>query len=188
LATETEEKAVEALVQFGGCTKSRASELVTAWKKVFAAEALSVVAGTERVTSTVSDLRVERVRLLVNELGEGALPNPYELGVLLRVPVTQARRVLGNWQARYPEHYEDHMLRLASKGKKKVAGGEDELATWIVEYTDSEVLEYALDRLKRHGVQKGLKADRSELTLEVLQATKGFEGADALDLLGIPRK
>jgi len=184
---DVEEKAAEALVQFGGCTKARAKELVKAWKAVFAAEALSVVAGLERVTSSVSDLRVERVRLLVNELGEAALPNPYELGVLLRVPVSQARRVLRNWQARYPDHYEGHMAALAAKGGRDVGGG-DTIPTWIIEYGDPEVLEYALDRLRRRGVQKGLKTDRSALTLEVPQATTGSEGENALKVLGIPEK
>lgn len=161
--------------------------MVKAWKEVFAFEALSVVAGLERVTTSVSDLRVERVRLLVNQLGDAALPNPYELGVLMRVPVTQSRRVLRNWQARYPDHYEDHMQQLAAQGEREV-GGTDEHPNWVIEYKDSEVLEYALDRLRRHGVQKGLKADRSSLTLEVLQATTGPDGDGALAVLGIPEQ
>jgi hypothetical protein len=180
-----EEKAIGALERFGGCSASRAAELTCAWKTVFADEALSIVSGAERVTSTVSDLRIERVRLLVEELGDSGLPNPYELGVLLRVPVTQARRVITNWRARYPDHYEEHMSRLVKRGVKDVGGGGGENLTWIIEYRDSEVLEYALDRLRRRGLEKGLVASRSRLTLEIPQSTTGHEGETALEALGI---
>jgi hypothetical protein len=184
MSTEVEEKAVEALVEFGGCSKERAKQLVAAWKEVFSIEALGIVAGTERVTTSVTDQRVERTKLLVNLLKEAPLPNSYELGVLLRVTPTQARTVLRNWRARYPDHYEDHMRVLAAKGKKGT-GGVSGKPTWVVEYEDYEVLEYAVERLRRRGLQQGLKADPGDLRLTIPKSTKAADGSDALKVLGV---
>lgn len=182
---DDEQKAVKALIDFAGCDKTRAAELVTAWKKVFAIEALSVVAGTERVTTTVTDLRVERLRRLVDELGgSAALPNPYELGMLLRITVPQARTALRNWQARYPDQYEHHMQRLTAAGKPTVGGGERD-ATWVIEFEDPEVLDYAVDRLRRRGVQKGLTSDSSALQVTVPKDATATDGRGVLETLGI---
>lgn len=183
---EDERLAIDALVRFSGSSQDRAEILVNAWKAVFAAEAVSVVAGTERVTSTVTDQRVERIRRLVETIGaedgDAELPSPYELGVLLRVTVAQAKTALRNWQARYPDKYEDHMLGRAARGVRRVSGSEDS-PMWTIEYDDPEVLAYAVDRLRRHGAQKGLVEDRSALSITVPQQT---DGADAIAILGIP--
>ncbi len=184
MVTQMDDLAAEALIEFGGCTKGRAKQLVGAWKKVFAVEALSVVAGVERVTTSVSDLRVERVRALVDLLEDAPLPNPYEIGVLMRIPLTQSRTVLRNWQARYPRRYEGHMQTLAAKGRKKPGGGTGGF-TWKITYKDLGVLEYAVDHLRRHGLQQGLKVDRSDLTIEVPKSTKAADGSDAAELLGV---
>lgn len=66
-------------------------------------------------------------------MGRQALPNAYELGVLLRITQSQARAVLRNWQARYPEEFEDRMRELAAQGKRDVGGGAGTNATWIIE-------------------------------------------------------
>lgn len=185
MPVEVEKMAVEALVDFGGCAESRAKELVAAWQEVFAAEALSIVAGTERVTTSVSDQRVERVRSLVDQLDESPLPNPYELGVLLRVTETQARTVLRNWRARYPDHYEEKMKALAAKGGKGT-GGTTADPTWVIQYRDFEVLEYAVNRLRRSGLQQGLKSDPGDLKLTVPKSTKAPDGSNAPKILRIP--
>lgn len=195
--------AIDALVRFAGCTQERADALIAAWQDVFAEEALGVVAGTERVITTVGDLRVERLRRLVGNLASGAgagetpprlaatgageIPNPYELGVLYRITPTQARTVIRNWQARYPDEYEERMLRLAASGTSDVGGGTGSAATWIVEYTETNVFEYAVDRLRRYGLVKGLVTDRSNLKLEIPKTTSAPDGADALAILGVAK-
>jgi|GEM_PF-7101569 len=181
---EVEEKATKALVNFGGCSEKRARQLLDAWKKVFETEAVGIVAGEERITTSVVDLRVERVKLLVDQLKDDPLPNPYELGVLLRVTPTQARTVLRNWRARYPDHYEEHMTLLAAKGKKST-GGDTGKPTWVVEYDDYEVLEYAVDRLRRFRLQQGLRSDSGDVKLSIPKSTKTADGKDALKILGI---
>ncbi|HET7507302.1 MAG TPA: hypothetical protein VFJ53_02990 [Solirubrobacterales bacterium] len=181
---EVEQKAIKALVDFGGCKEPRAKELLQAWKKVFEIEALAVVGGEERVATSVTDQRVERVRQLVTQLGKAALPNPYELGVLLRITPIQARTVLRNWRARYPDSYEGRMSLLAAKGKKS-KGGTTKKPTWVVEYDDYEVFEYAVDKLRRSRLQQGLHSDSGDLKLSIPKSTKTSDGSDALGVLGI---
>lgn len=184
MPSEVEDKAVKALVNFGGCAEARAKQLLDAWKKVFAAEAVGIVAGTEKVTTSVTDQRVERVKLLVDQLQDDPLPNPYELGVLLRVTPTQARTVLRNWRARYPDHYEEQMALLAAAGKKG-SGGDTDNPTWVIRYEDYGVLEYAVDRLRRSGLQQGLRSDSGDLKLSIPKKTKTKDNKDALKILGI---
>lgn len=179
-----EEKAIEALREVGGCSQERAERLLAAWKEAGATEAVGIVAGALRVSSSVTDQRVERVELLVDELEEEPLPNRYELGALLRVTSTQARTVLRNWQARYSDHYENYMGTLAAEGDAGT-GGTEEVPTHFVTYKNSDVLEYAVDCLRRNGLQRGLKVDRSALTLEIPQTVADAEGRDALAVLGI---
>jgi hypothetical protein len=185
MPSEVEEKAIKALAEFGGCTAARAKELLEAWKGVFAAEALGIVAGTEKVTTSVTDQRVERVKGLVDQLEAAPLPNRYELSVLLRVTPTQAGTVLRNWRARYPDHYEDHMKSLAAEGEHDTGGGGGSKATYVITYKNSDVLEYAVDCLRRKGLQQGLKVDRSALTIEIPQTTQDADKNDALKVLGI---
>lgn len=185
MPAEVEEKAIKALINFAGCSEARAKQLIEAWKKVFATEALGIVAGTEKVTTSVTDQRVERVKLLVDQLSDAALPNSYELAALLRITQSQARTALRNWRARYPDHYEDHMKALASDGKVVTGGGSGDKATYVISYKDSDVLEYAAECLRRKGLQQGLKIDRSALTIEIPQATADSEGNDARKVLGV---
>lgn len=185
MPSEVEKKAINALIDFGGCSKERAEQLLEAWKKVFAAEALGIVAGTEKVTTSVTDQRVERVKLLVDQLEAEPLPNRYELSVLLRVTHLQAATVLRNWRARYPDHYEDHMKTLAAEGKPDKGGGTGDKATYVISYKDWDVLEYAVDCLRRKGLHRGLKIDRSALTIEIPQKTTDAKGNDARKVLGV---
>lgn len=184
MPTEVEQKAIDNLVDFSGCTKERAQQLIAAMRKAAAKEALGVVAGTERVSTTITDQRVERVKGLVDALGTADLPNQYELSALLRVPPTQARAVLRNWRARYPDHYEVSMKKLAAKGENET-GGNEKHPTYVVSYKNSDVLEYAVDCLRRKGLQQGLKVDRSALTIEIPEATTDAKGKGALAVLDI---
>ena len=180
-----EEKAIKALIDFAGCEEDRAKQLVVAWKEVFSAEGLGVASGEQRVTTSVTDLRVERVKGLVDELEKSPLPNSYEISVLLRVTQNQAGTVLRNWRARYPDHYEDHMKTLAAEGECDTGGGGGNKATFVIRYKDSDVLEYAVDCLRRKRLQQGLKVDRSALTIEIPQKTTNSEGNNARQVLGI---
>lgn len=185
MPSEVEEKAIKALTEFAGCEEDRAKQLVAAWQEVFAAEGLGVASGEQRVTTSVTDLRVERVKGLVDELKKSPLPNRYEISVLLRVTPSQAGTVLRNWRARYPDHYEDHMKTLAAEGECETGGGGGDKATFQISYKDLDVLEYAVDCLRRKGLQRGLKIDRSALTIEIPQKTKNSGGSNAKQVLGI---
>jgi hypothetical protein len=179
---QLESGAVQALTRFAGVDDARAKLVIKAWKAVLVDEGLAVVAGEERVTTTVGEIRIERVRRLVGELGTEPLPTPYELGVLMRITPSQARTTLRNWQARYPDEHETRMLKLAKTAKHEVGGGAS--PTWIIEYDDAAVFAYALDRLRRYGLEKGLSADRANLKIEIPQSTVAG-GKDALAILGV---
>jgi hypothetical protein len=190
--------ALQALQRYGGCTRDRAEALVKAWRTVAADEAVEVVAGRAPVASTVAEGRLERVNRLVHELAKqadaeggpnaaedaGQLPNEFEVASLLRITQTQARALLRNWRARYPAEYETRMSAAASTGARQ-NGGSPEAPTWVIEYDDQSVFDYAVDRLRRYGISKGVKADRGEFTIEVSQDARTQEGQTALEVLGL---
>lgn len=177
--------AANALQEYAGVDGTRAQALVSAWKTVCADEALAIVAGTERVTTTVGETRVERLHRLVAALEEGRLPTPYELAVLLRITVSQARTVVNNWKARYPEAHETRM-RAGVKSGKHDTGGKQGSPAWVIEYDDAETFAYAVELLRRHGMDKGLKVDRPDLRIEIPKTTTAG-GKDALAILGIAK-
>jgi hypothetical protein len=193
------DEALRALQDFGGCTRDRAEDLVRAWRTVAANEAVDVIAGRAPVSSTISDGRLERLNRLVHELatqaaGGGAadeadgavsLPNEFEVASLLRITEMQARTLLRNWRARYPGEYERRMSAASATGTRE-NGGSPEAPTWVIEYDDQAVFDYAVDRLRRYGISKGVKVDRAEFTIEVSQDTRTQEGQSALQVLWIP--
>lgn len=185
MPSQVEQEAIEKLADFSGCTKARAKQLVGALKEAASDEAVGIVAGTQSVSTSVTDQRVERVRWMVENLEGAPLPNPYELGVILRLAPTQARGVLRNWRARYPDAYVAHMKTLASKGASR-KGGDTSKPAYVIQYSDFEVFEYAVDQLRRRGVQQGLKTDPGDLKITVpTTTTTTDESADALQVLGI---
>lgn len=193
-----------ALVNFAGCSAPRATALVTALAAVAADEALLVVGGGAPVSNSLVDARVERVRRLVERLAEQAadeekarndgqtpntdsanLLNAYELAAVLRVQPRQAQSLLRTWQARYPEQLQERMQTLVGAGSKDV-GGSDDAPTWTVDYDDPATLDYAAEQLRRNGLSKGLKVDRSAQRLEVPQDSRDRTGRrNALQILGI---
>jgi hypothetical protein len=182
---DLETLAANALQQFAGVDEPRARALVLAWKTICADEALAIVAGTARVTTTVGEIRVERLHRLVAALEEGRLPTPYELAVLLRITVSQARTVVNNWKARYPEAHESRM-RAGVKRAKHDTGGKQGSPAWVIEYDDAETFAYAIELLRRHAMDKGLAPDRPNLRIEIPKTTKAG-GKDALEILGIAK-
>jgi hypothetical protein len=194
----------DALVNFAGCSTQRATALVHALAAVAADEALLVVGGGAPVSNSLVDARVERVRRLVERLAKQAvdedrarndgqtpntdsasLLNAYELAAILRVQPRQAQSLLRTWQARYPEQLRERMETLVTAGTKDV-GGTDDAPTWTVEYDDPATLEYAAEQLRRNGLTKGLKVERSAQRIEVPQDSRDrTRQRNALQVLGI---
>jgi hypothetical protein len=194
-----DERAAEALREYGGAGQARAEALVTALRSAAADEALRVVTGDQAVFNSLVDTRVERLRQLVEALAEQAteamargetspaslpLPTHFELAAIWRITPTQARSLLRTWRARYPQHYEQRMRATVATGTKE-PGGPKGKETWIVELTDPAALDYADELARRRGLSKGLKVDRIALTIEAPQASRTIDGEDLVGLLGV---
>ena len=186
-----DQRAIEALVTYARVDAARAKVLIDATQAVAAGEALEIVTGEATVYGSLTDTRVERLRRIVLQLGEQAaeaaveVPTAYELAALWRITESQARSVLRTWRARHPELYEGRMTAALTKGAAEPGGGEGDLKTWVVSYEDPEVLGYAESRARRSGPSKGLKIDRSALTIEAPQKTKSHAGEDLKQVLGL---
>jgi hypothetical protein len=187
-----EQLAAKALTDYAGARKDRAEELVKALSTAAKDEALRVVTGDQPVFNSLVDTRVERLRQLVEALADQAqsnaaalpLPTHFELAAMWRITPSQARALLRTWRARYPQHYEERMRASVATGTKQ-PGGPKGRETWIVELDDPAALDYAEELARRRGLSKGLKVDRSALTIEAPKASKTADGEDLPTLLGI---
>lgn len=161
--------AAQALKDDAGCTAQRADELVEAVAQAAAEEALAIVAGSAEVTASITDTRLARLRRILDALGKTApAPTSYEVGAIFRITPTQGRTLLRTYQARYSSDFRSRMQSgikaAAAKGKKTGGLGS---AKFAFEFPDAATLEYASDRLRRQGFERGLSVDREKLTLKV---------------------
>jgi hypothetical protein len=198
----SDDAAINALVLYGNVPEARATALVRAWADVAAAEALLITSGELTVAGSQRDQRVETVARLTQQLVEqaededaqrqvdedvsSASGHPlteYELASLWRITPTAARGVLSTWRARYPKQYHEQMVTLVKSGDK-TPGGDEDNPTYVFAFEHAGVYEYALERLRRAGLHKGLTPTRSALKIEVPQSTKA-DGQDAAAILGI---
>jgi hypothetical protein len=186
-----DQRAIDALVTYARVARPRAEALIEAAKAVAADEVLEVVTGEATVYGSMTDTRVERLRRIVLRLSEQTkeaaveVPTAYELATLWRITDSQARTVLRTWRARHPELYEERMAAAVANGTAEPGGGEGDRRTWVISYEDPDVLAYAENRARRSGLSKGLKVDRSALTIEAPQKTKSHANEDLKQVLGV---
>lgn len=186
-----DQRALDAVVRYAGVGKARAKTLVDAIKAVASEEALQTVTGEGTVYGSLADTRVERLRRIVQHLEREVaqapveMPTPYELAALWRITESQARSLLRTWRARHPEVYEQSMGAAVARGKSEAGGGEGPRKTWVVSYEDPDVLGYAETLARRSGLSKGLKVDRSALTIEAPQDVKSHVNQNLKEVLGV---
>lgn len=186
-----DEQAVSALVDYAGVDKPRAELLIAAAKAVAGEDALQTVTGEATVYGSLSDTRVERLRRIVAHLdahsseAPPAVPSAFELAALWRITEGQAKAVLRIWRARHPEIYERRMAEAVSEGDVEAGGGEGSRKTWVISYADPDVLAYAETLARRSGLSKGLKVDRSALTISAPQDVASHAGQDLKKVLRI---
>lgn len=164
----------QALTEDAGCTAGRAGALVEAVARAAVEEALAVVAGDEQVTGSVVEARLTRLRRILDALGKSAAPlSRYEAGAIFRIPPTQAGTLLRTYQARYSKDFRERMTAAvkasANAAKKKGIGAK---ARYEFQFSNAATLEYAVDRLRRHGYERTLSVDREELVLRIDPAVK----------------
>jgi hypothetical protein len=181
--TQEEIDAARALVEDAGCRSDRAVALVEAVVEVAAEEALKVIAGNGMVANGVVDARVARLKALVGALKpEDQFPNAYELGVVFRITPSQARNVLGTYQARHSAEYREHMDEQIKGLTAEKRTGKD-LTVWDVFFDDPTALDYAYDKLRRRGLSKTLVRDPTALTLTVSKDVTDRHGKNAKEIL-----
>lgn len=177
-------EAAHALANDAGCPEDRARCLVDAIARVSTKEALDLIVGNRVVASGVVDTRVARLKELVGALEDkDPFPNPYELGVIFRITPSQARSVIGAYQARHSGDYRTHMdAQIKGLIGRRRAGAEG-LRIWEISFEDPAALDYAYDKLRRRGLVKTLVRDPTALTLTVSRDVKDCQDRDAKEIL-----
>jgi hypothetical protein len=186
--TPDEQAAASALAADAGSLPARAEVLVRAVAQVAAEEAVAVIAGTANVGGGVLDTRVARLKRLVDALpATEAIPDVYEVGVIFRITVAQARNVIRTYQARYSTAYrkrQETRLKEAIAYARNIANRE----VWVIEFGDPDALDYGYELLRRRGLTKSLERDRAAQTLTMLRDQKDRSGKTAVEVLGCKRR
>lgn len=176
--------AVAALELDAGCRHDRAQGLVQAVARAAADEALALAAGSATVHGSVVDARVARLQRVISVLPNAEpVPTDYEVGALFRITTSQARTVLRTYEARYAAAHRARMGRAlrALRGRKITdARGVNQ---WEFVFTDPNLLEHAVDELRRCGLARGVVPDRQTLILTVRRDQTDRHGRDAADVL-----
>lgn len=174
--------AVAALIDDAGCTRERAVALAEAAATAAVQDALATIAGAEPVYGSIVDVRLARLRRIIEALGAGvAPPTAYETGAIFRITSSQGRTLLRTYQARHAKDYRGRMTS-AVQPVARAAEAVGRPSRFEFRFADAGTLEYAADRLRRHGFERTLKTDRPELLLTVDTAVK-VAGKDAKQFL-----
>jgi hypothetical protein len=191
---EVADAARRALRDDAGVGQARAAAVVRAVAVTAAKEALAVAAGRQEVYGSALDTRLARLRGLLDALEATEAPlSPYEIGVILRITPSQASSLVRTYRARYSDDYRRRMNQLvrdavaakttAKASKSGVPGAKGTPATYTLPFANTAALEYAADRLRRHGLARSLKEDKVALTLTIDQDVRDPDGRDAVAFL-----
>jgi hypothetical protein len=176
---ESASLAVQALIDDAGTTKERAEAIVEAVARAAVKDALATTAGTEPVYGSIVDVRLARLRRIIEELGDGLSPlTAYEAGAVFRITASQGRTLLRTYQARYARDYRARMAAAVTAVAKGAKAKGLKPSRYEFEFADGGTLEYAADRLRRHGFERSLTIDRPALILRVDTGVK-VSGQDA---------
>jgi hypothetical protein len=160
--------AVQALVDDAGSDRARAQAIVEAVAKAAVQDALATTAGTEPVYGSVVDGRLARLRRIIDELGDQAsVLTAYEAGAVFRITPTQGRTLLRTYQARYARDYRARMAGTVRAVAQRAKAKGLKPSRYEFEFADAGTLEYAADRLRRHGFERSLTIDRPALTVRI---------------------
>jgi hypothetical protein len=178
--------AEEALLADGGCTKARAAALATAVSGAAAEEALGIVAGSILGFGSALDRRVATLDRIIQLLDHTEpFPSAFEIGVIFRITPGQARNVLRTYHARFSGNYR---LRLESSlaNLRPRKERHDDTNVFVFEFDDPASLDYAVEKLRRRGLTRGVTQDTSRLRLVVDRGEEDRHGKTADIALGEP--
>jgi hypothetical protein len=182
-----ESASLQALMEDAGTRKDRAEAIVEAVAKAAVQDALETAAGSEPVYGSIVDTRLARLRRIIEQLGDGASPlTAYEAGAVFRITPSQGRTLLRTYQARYARDYRARMGAAVSTVAKRAKAKGLKPSRYEFEFADAGTLEYAADRLRRHGFERSLTIDRPALMVKIDagvkvadQDAKAFLSSDA---------
>jgi len=165
---ESASLAVQALIDDAGSKNDRAEAIVEAVAKAAVHDALATAAGSEPVYGSIIDARLARLRQIIEELGDGASPlTAYEAGAVFRITPSQGRTLLRTYQVRYARDYRARMAATVKTIAESAKATGLKPSRYEFEFADAGTLEYAVDRLRRHGFERSLTIDRQALTVRV---------------------
>jgi hypothetical protein len=165
--------AVQALIDDAGSSGDRARAIVEAVARAAVQDALATTAGSEPVYGSVVDARLARLRRIIDELGDQvSLLTSYEAGAVFRITPSQARTLLRTYQARYAREYRARMAGTVRAVAKKAKAKGLKPSRYEFVFADAGTLEYAADRLRRHGFERSLTVDRPALTVRIETSVK----------------
>jgi hypothetical protein len=182
MTAESQQAAIRALEEDAGCTNARAAALATALAAAAADEALELTAGLTQVYGSAVDARVARLERLITALpDEEPVPSAYEVGVMFRITVTQARNVLNIYGARFSQRHRMRMARLL-RAVEPTAESRDGKKVWKFEFSDPALLDYAVEDLRRRGMNRGVTPNRRAVELYVERDVVDRHGLGVLDV------
>ncbi len=106
------------------------------------------------------------------------MPTQFEIGVIFRITPSQANTVLRTYQARFSESYRKRLqsrLTAVSARKEQQSGTN----VFVFEFDEPELLDYAVERLRRRGLTRSVTPDKTNLTLTVDRDQKDRFAKDA---------
>jgi hypothetical protein len=177
--------ATQALMDNAGCTEDRAHEIVEAVVRAATDEALSTISGASTVSGSAVDMRLLRLRRILEQLGDAAAPlHSYEVGTVFQITPSQGATLLRTYQARYAQDVRKRMeKKVGATAKTATRKGVGSGGKFVFDFPDAATLDYAADRLRRHGYEKSLAVDRPQLQLTIDRDLKAAGGRDAVEFL-----
>lgn len=186
-STEFDQKAEGELRDWAGCTNGRAQALVGAVRQVAVESALGIISGGQPVAASLTEHRLLQLRALSAIAAIGKL-NVDEIAGVFRITPGHAKALDRTFHGRFPRAVEEGLhARLASIKPKPTGVGTQ--PGWFLDFSDVELREHAVRRLRRAGIQKDVSAPQDNLQVTFPEHASNVSGdeVETLPALGIER-
>lgn len=186
-ANELDRQAEAELRDWAGCTTGRARDLIAAVRRVAVESALGTIAGDKPVAANLTEHRLLQLQARSGVEGIGKL-NLDEIAGVFRITPGQAKALDRTFHARFPRTVEEGLnARLASLKPEHTGVGTQ--AGWRLDFSDGELRDHAVRRLRRAGIQKNVIAPKDNLQLTVPERATNIKGdeVETLPVLGIEK-
>jgi hypothetical protein len=174
------------LVKYVGLDAAAAQKLVTALCDAAQAELLDMVSGGEPYPSSMSELRVLRLRYICEAAGRRLTAS--EVAVLFRTTEGSAETLLTRMQATYPDAVSKYLdqLVVASAHPEEVGAAND--FRYEIRFDELAAWEHAVRKLRLAGCSDLKEAKSTKSMTPPREVGEGNGAQDVLDLLSIKDK